>query len=184
MAVSLAVLGIVSADANVRGFPDVGGGRALDALGVILILGQSLPIAVRLRNPPLVLCVTGVTVTIYSVLGYPGAAAGLGTLVAFYTVAAHTPRRTAAWLAALTALGIFLSLAGFGQHTSLTTPLAVQTISNYVVFTAWIFGDNMRVRRRYTAELEARAAPLEREREERTRLGCRRGARPDRPRAA
>jgi signal transduction histidine kinase len=36
--------------------------------------------------------------------------------------------------------------------------------------TAWILGDNIRVRRAYTAALEARAALLEREREEHARL--------------
>ena len=62
MAVALTVLALSTTGANrVR----------LDALSVPLLILQTLPIAVRRRNPMRILIVTGAAITLYSLLGYP-----------------------------------------------------------------------------------------------------------------
>ncbi len=146
--------------------------RPLDPLGAVLLALQSMPLAVRQRYPMHVWATTGTTITIYSILGYPPGAGGLGVLLALYTVAAKTDRRSAIAAAVVTTMGIAVSIVGAYANTTLPADVFVlDLISNYVVFaTAWIFGDNVRVRRAYTTALEARAALLEREREENARL--------------
>jgi signal transduction histidine kinase len=113
-----------------------------------------------------VLYVVGLSITAYSLLGYPETNGALGVFVAFYTVAAHESRRRATIAAAVTAGGILVSFAAYAAFNSLagwTTSLT----STYLSFgLAWLIGDNLRVRRAYTRELENRAVELEREREE------------------
>lgn len=167
LAVVLASQAVVSTAASRA--PVLAGGRPLDALGILLLLLQTLPVAVRRRNPPRVLAATGISIVVYGWLGYPGSGGALGVLVAFYTVATHSPRRVAIPLAAITAVGLAVTLLSFTAHGGRITQDDI--VSNVIVFaTVWIFGDNIRVRREYTAELEARASGLEREREERARL--------------
>lgn len=137
----------------------------LDLVSVPLLVVQTLPIAVRRRNPMRVLYATGLAITLYSLLGYPGTGAQLGVFVAFYTVAAHEPRRRTVIAAAITAGGIFVSFAAYATLDSMGWTSALT--STYLSFgLAWLIGDNLRVRRAYTRELEERAAALELEREE------------------
>jgi signal transduction histidine kinase len=138
----------------------------IDFLSLPLLLLQTLPVAVRRRDPMKVLIVTGLAITIYSLLGYDSTTDGFGIFIAFYTVAANMPRRRAIIAAAVTAVGIFISFAAYAAQNSLTGWTASMT-STYISFAvAWLIGDNLRVRRAYTRELEDRAADLERERGE------------------
>ena len=145
-------------------------GYELNLISVPLLLLQTAPIAVRRRNPMRVLIVTGLAIIAYSLLGYPEANGWLGVFVAFYTVAAHEPRRRAVVAATVTAAGILVSFIGYGLLQSMTgwsTGLATTFLSFGL---AWVIGDNLRVRRAYTRQLEERAHVLEREREERATL--------------
>ncbi len=86
----------------------------------------------------------------------------LGVIVALYTVASRCERpvsiRAAEWVALPITVGVIVNS---GPHLGRIIPkLALFAI-------AWVLGDNIRTRRAYLAELEARAARLEREREER-----------------
>jgi len=80
----------------------------LDAVSVPLLMLQTLPIAWRRRNPMRILLITGSAITVYGLLGYLGAngtgdsGGAYGVVVAFYTVAAHEPRRRAMVAAAIT----------------------------------------------------------------------------------
>lgn len=138
----------------------------LDAISIPLIVLQSMPIAWRRRNPMKVLYVTGTAITIYSLLGYHDSSSGLGIFVAFYTVAAHEPRRRATIAAAITATGILISFAAYAALDSMTGWTSSLTATYLSFGLAWLIGDNLRVRRAYTRELENRAAELERERED------------------
>ena len=138
----------------------------LDVLSVPLLFLQTLPVIWRRRDPMKVLYVTGLAITVYSLLGYSGTTSGLGIFIAFYTVAAHMPRRRATIVAAVTAVGIFISFASYAVLNSRTGWTWEMTTTYFSFGAAWLIGDNLRVRRAYTRELENRAAELEREREE------------------
>jgi signal transduction histidine kinase len=142
----------------------------LDAVGVALLILQVLPIALRRRNPIGVLCITGFAITLYSVLGYTESDGFLGVFVAFYTVAAHEPRRRATIAAAITAAGIFVSFAAYAVFDSITGWTAGLTATYLSFGLAWLIGDNLRVRQAYTKQLEDRAMELEREKEEKAAL--------------
>lgn len=129
-------------------------------LEVILVPFTTAPIALRRYRPLAVLAVTasaGVLILILtSQAQFP-----VGVLVALYTVASRCERpvsiRAAKWVALPITAGVIVSTGG---HVGRAIPeLAVFAI-------AWVLGDNIRTRRAYLAELEARAARLEREREE------------------
>jgi signal transduction histidine kinase len=154
MAVGLAVLAVVTMATTYH---------RLDVLSTPLLLLETLPIAFRRRNPMRTLYVTGSAITIYSILGYPDANGYLGIFVAFYTVAANETRRRATVAAIITAGGILVS---FGAYTAFNNVSGwSQGISStYLAYgLAWLIGDNLRVRRAYTRELEERARDLERE---------------------
>ena len=135
-------------------------GFAFPVLAAIVTLFTTIPIALRRYLPLAVLAVTVIAETLLLIFR-PGAGAPVGVIVALYTVAAYCERRVSIRAAALAALPITVAvIVNNGAHTGQVIPeLAVFAI-------AWVVGDNIRTRRAYLAELEARAARLERERED------------------
>ena len=135
--------------------------RAADPLGWVLVLLQIAPLAWRRSHPDRVLAVIGVSTVVYEAFGYVGGAASLGVLVAVYSVAAHADRRTSRLALLVTAV-----LLTVGLTISRSDIDRASFVANYFIFfTAWVVGDNLRNRRARVAELEDRAARLERERE-------------------
>jgi signal transduction histidine kinase len=134
--------------------------QPISALETILALLVALPIAARRYRPLAVLAIT-VTAETILLLFSAHAPVPLGVGVALYTVASRCERpvsiRAAAWVGPPITVGV---IANNWAHPGQVIPeLALFSI-------AWILGDNLRTRRAYLAELEARAARLEREREE------------------
>lgn len=142
----------------------------LDFLSVSLLVLQTLPLAWRRRNPMRILYIVGIAITLYSLLGYRDSLGGAGVFVAFYTVAANEPRRRASIAAAITAGGIFVSFAAYAAIDSMSGWTTNLTMTYFSFGMAWLIGDNLRVRRAYTRELEERAIRLEREQEEQAAL--------------
>jgi len=135
-------------------------GHSVEVLEVVLVPFTTAPVAFRRYRPLAVLAITvtaGAVILIFtSQAQFP-----VGVLVALYTVASRCERpvaiRAAKWVALPIAVGV---LASTGARPGRAIPeLAVFAI-------AWVIGDNLRTRRAYLAELEARAERLEREREE------------------
>jgi signal transduction histidine kinase len=135
-------------------------GHSVEVLEVVLVPFTTAPVALRRYRPLAVLAITvsaGAVILIFtSQAQFP-----VGVLVALYTVASTCERpvsiRAAKWVALPIAVGVLVST---GSRPGRAIPeLAVFAI-------AWVIGDNMRTRRAYLAELEARAERLEREREE------------------
>jgi signal transduction histidine kinase len=142
----------------------------LDFLSVPLLVLQTLPLAWRRRDPMRILYIVGTAITFYSLLGYRDSLAGAGVFVAFYTVAANEPRRRASIAAVITAGGIFVSFAAYAVLDSMTGWTSSLTVTYLSFGLAWLIGDNLRVRRAYTRQLEDRAVQLEREQEEQAAL--------------
>jgi signal transduction histidine kinase len=135
-------------------------GFAFPVLAAVAALLTTVPIAIRRYRPLAVLAVTVTAETLLLIFSRESQVP-LGVIVALYTVAAYCERRVsmraAAWVALPITVGVIVNN---GPHAGRVIPeLAVFAI-------AWVVGDNLRTRRAYLAELEARAARLEREREE------------------
>ena len=142
----------------VRGRGDAGATVAV--VNVILVPLTTLPIALRRYRPLAVLAVTVSAETL--LLLFSGQAqVPFGVIVALYTVAAWCDRpvsiRAAEWVALPIIVGVIVNS---GRNPGRIIP----TLALFAI--AWVVGDNLRTRRAYLAELEARAAGLEREREE------------------
>ena len=131
----------------------------LDALGVALILGQTLPVAWRRQHPVVVWLVVGVATGIYGIGHFPDTVLDLGPPLAIYTVAAWCPRRTATVLGVVTAAFILGSLAVAGDAD------ARDVSFNVLLYAlAWILGEGQRARRAAVDDLARRAVADERAR--------------------
>jgi signal transduction histidine kinase len=130
---------------------------------VALVELSVLPLALR-RSCPLTVLATTLAAAIAGDLLFSGFLLP-GPLIALYTVAAHRERRLAIGAAAATAVALVVpAVAGRGVASA---GFAVAMYAGFAV--AWLLGDNLRTRRAYLAEVEARAERAEREREERAR---------------
>jgi len=128
---------------------------------VLNVVG-TLPLLVRRRHPLVVFAITWVATLFYVVGMYPGGGPILGTLFAIYACAAHAPSRRAG-LVAMAVAG--LTSIYFFFVPELKTGLD-DALSMYAfLVTAWLLGDNMRIRRAYVTTVEERAERLERERD-------------------
>jgi len=138
------------------------------AILVLLAGGAALTFAVRRVYPVQVLAIA-VLVTAFFALVY-GGYWPFAALLGFYSLAAHTERRTALVAGAI---GL-LALAGPIAHDIEWNPVTWSTIALFAgrlapLVAAWILGDNMRTRRAYLRALEDRAEQLEREQDANTR---------------
>jgi len=140
------------------------------ALGVLLAVAGSVPVAWRRRFPLGVLAVTELVVLVELGLGFDrvgeARSVGPGVVVALYTVATLCPWPVSAWAAAVVIglnTAVLLALRLFADGVGDPDPVPALLLLGG----SWLVGDNVRTRRAYTAELEERAARLEREREER-----------------
>ena len=155
IAVGLAALSMV---AFVGGADDVGPPGLATAT---LLLAESLPLVLRRRYPLAVLLVVMGATVVHILLIPPGAdlRAGLGVLVALYTVGERLERRVSAPIALATGAVLGLLLVGREPLAQIIQSL----IQTEVVFgVAWLLGDASRIRHLYTRSLE-------RDREERAK---------------
>ncbi|MGX1543805.1 sensor histidine kinase [Streptomyces adustus] len=130
-----------------------------------------LVVALRRRLPMQMLVLTAVLGLAQLVLDVETTAADFAMLVIVYTVAA-TGARWASWLA----LGMGLAAATLAQlrwpneHSSTLGNVAIVIFQTVPFALAWVLGDSMRTRRAYFAQLEERAARLEKEREAQSKV--------------
>ena len=140
--------------------------RPLDPLAWILLVAGPLALLVRRRWPARVLAATLACGLAYAARTYPEGPSSLAIYPALWTVALTLPRR-AAWVAAggtaLAVAGIELFLYGDTMFDGEPLYAAV------TVFAAMWWGEAVRARRAYVAELRDRAERAERTREEEAR---------------
>jgi signal transduction histidine kinase len=144
--------------------------RAGSVLGVLLLAGETLPLAWRRRRALWVLAVMTASALALLVAGFRPTVADLGLLVAVYSVAGHSSRRSAviAGLAFAVALAAMMAIADVKYPQDHTQPQ--QYIVNLASFAfAWFLGVLQRNRRKHTAKLEALNRQLAEERESRAR---------------
>src|SRR3954449_12818916 len=130
------------------------------AVVVPLALAQTLPLAFRRVRPVAVLALTLASGIVFNVGFADSPTLPLGVVVSLYTVAVCCERTVSLRARLVTAVALPLPIlvaAGFAVDSALL-PLGITA-------GAWMLGDNLRTRRAYLGELEAKAVRLERERE-------------------
>lgn len=119
--------------------------RPSDAFAIVLILAQTLPLAVRSRRPAVCLAIVGLSYMIYQALGYPPQFGSVTVYLALYTVAAHQGR-----------FRPVMAVAASGAYVVLATVVSVlgspDTLVDFVVFYLtlamfWVLGAYVRQRR-------------------------------------
>jgi signal transduction histidine kinase len=147
--------------------------RDRGTLNLTFVLLQTLPLMVRRRLPFTVFVVGAGSMAAQGVLGfYSPTFAFLALNVALYSLAAYGDRRLAilgvvAWTGLLTVHLAFYVTTTW-PHVAITD--LYDLFNDWVLLAAaWTLGVGVRQRRAHAAELEGRAARLEREREERAR---------------
>jgi signal transduction histidine kinase len=142
-------------------------------LNVVLVLAQTLPLTARRRLPALVFAVGAGSMAVQGTLGlYSPTFAFLAINVALYSLAVYGEHRLAVLGVVVWACLLTVNLAWFLARTwpDVTISHLYDALNDYVLLAAaWTLGQGVRQRRRHAAELEDRAARLEREREEKAR---------------
>ena len=144
-------------------FADPGDGLREPAWLVLPLLALSVvPLAARRYRPLLVFGVTLGAAVALELL--EGTFQAQGSIVALYTIAAHSGRSAARW-AAVTTVGAIGVMAWNEPRSELIAGVALVA----VYAAAWALGDNVRTRRAHLRGLEEKAERLERERIENVR---------------
>jgi len=139
-------------------------------IGLVLLVLQVGPLLWRRRHPSLVLLVVAAAFGAKILLGFNPGIAGLGLLVAMYSVAAYEFGVRRLVFLVIAGLGFVAAFVVFGVTGN---PRSFAIIVPSVFFVAaWLIGDYLRTRRAYVAQLEERAARLERERDQDRQLAA------------
>ena len=157
---SLAVVEIQSAAESQEGFRDS------DGLGALLVLAETLPLALRRVAPLGSLVVITAAIGMHAALGYDDIQAGtFASLVGVSSAAYVTDNRRALVAALLGAVGI-----GFFYATTRMSFDGFEIVGIGGLWLAgWIAGSVFRIRRRHAAAVERRAEVLEQDSEARAR---------------
>ena len=139
-------------------------------VSLVLLLLQVIPLLWRRSHPSLVLLLVAGAFAARLLLDFNPGLAALGLLVAMYSVAAYERRARRLAFLVVAGLGFVVGFILFGV-TGNVRSLAV-TVPSLFFVAAWLLGDYLRTRRAYVAELEERAARLERERDQDRRLAA------------
>lgn len=168
----LLVLGLLSS--GVRPFAERAGPLLITPwvvfLALTLVVLQTVPLAWRRRQPTLVLLLVAAAFGLKVLLGINTSVAGLGLLIAMYSVAVYEPGRRRLFFLGLAALGFVAGFVAFGiTDNPRSFALSVPSLA---FVAAWLIGDYLRTRRAYVAQLEERAARLERDRDQDRQLAA------------
>jgi len=147
-----------------------GGVVTVIVVGLLLLLLQVVPLLWRRRYPSLVLLLVAVAFGAKVLLGFNPGIAGLGLLVAMYSVAAYEVGARRLVSLVIAGVGFVAGFVVFGV-TGNPRSFAI-TVPSLFFVAAWLIGDYLRTRRAYVAQLEERAARLERERDQDRRLAA------------
>ncbi len=125
-------------------------------MATALLVAEGAVLVGRRVHPVLVWLAAGCLVSAYGLGPYPDPALHFGALIAVYSVAAHTSRRTAAVTGVITLAAVVTVLLVDGD-----ADLADWAVNVLTLATAWLLGDLMRTQRAYAAEVASRAAQRE-----------------------
>jgi len=128
-------------------------------VGVLVTLGQTVPLAARTRWPGVCLAVTGTSFALHEVLGRPMTFGTLGLYIALYSAGAHQIRLR--WAVPPAATGGYVVFAVVLHALGSPEGLADYLIFFMVLAVVWGLGVQVRARRAHEAErrrLSAQAA--------------------------
>ncbi|TXC95572.1 sensor histidine kinase [Streptomyces sp. ISID311] len=145
------------------------------AAAAVFVVGLSLVVALRRKAPVQMLLLTAAIGVGQLIIGVQPNPSDFAMLVIAYTVASApaVPRWASRCALAGALLGPALTYWRYAyddETRPVTANLVFTTLITVPFVLAWVLGDSMRTRRAYWAQLEERAARLEKEREAQSRI--------------
>ncbi|MET9295351.1 sensor histidine kinase [Streptomyces sp. NPDC003077] len=142
-------------------------------LAMLCVVGMSAVVALRRKAPEKMLLLAIAIGAVQLVTGVEQNVSNFAMLVITYTVASGTTR----WASRLALCGAFiapaLSMIRFGEGPAYRNAgqlVFITALLTVPFVLAWVLGDSVRTRRAYWAQLEEKAARLEKERETQSQI--------------
>lgn len=145
-------------------------GLAQAGVGGVLGLGMLAPLVWRRSHPELVFfTVSGVAVLQWlgGVNLMPG---NIGLLVALYTISVYGEVKYSRIALGIGGLGVLMATARYYSSSDWRQQITMMVALGAMVFGVWAIGERRRTRGLYVAQLEERAAQLERDRDREAKL--------------
>jgi signal transduction histidine kinase len=161
--VALAVALFATSLISLATLPEFGDTRPLDAIGVGLIVAETLTLAWRRRYPVVVLGIVIGAFAFDRFLNYPSSWAFFGLAIAIYTIGAELSARRSAIVGGV-AMAVVLAWTIMGALTT-TLPFAVVVTIFGFMMLPFVLGREARRREQRALEYEARAIKAEFDRE-------------------
>ncbi|MEV6348275.1 histidine kinase [Actinoplanes sp. NPDC051851] len=160
VAIAVGVLSVVGA------LHGMGHGRIPLAVDLVSAVGVTIAIGLSTFAPLPVLAVVVLTAVVYEAIGWSTPALIAAMVAALYRLALHSRRRVS-WAAALASGGAWWAASAFEQSSQLWTLAALSSFAWTGLAVA--YGDAVRNRRAYLAEVEERVRRVEVGREQEVR---------------
>lgn len=131
-------------------------GRPADAFAIVLVLAQTLPLAVRTRWPAACLAINGASFAVHETLGYPMQFGTVTVYLALYSVGAHQERFRRVIAVVVSAAYVVLCVA---MHLLGSPGALSEFLVFYLLFAAcWVAGAFVRGQRLQETERRRLAA--------------------------
>ncbi|MEW2581556.1 sensor histidine kinase [Streptomyces syringium] len=148
-----------------------GPGRGPVIAEILIYAALCLVIALRRRAPEKMLLLATAAGVAQLALDVPQHPADFAMLVIIYTVASGNTRWASRYALVGALVAPALATIRWSTYEGSLASEVIQTVFLTVPFVlAWVLGDSIRTRRAYWAQLEERAARLEKEREQQSRM--------------
>ncbi|HEY3001890.1 MAG TPA: histidine kinase [Kribbellaceae bacterium] len=153
---------LVIASADIMGS---GNGLGEFAAAGVLAVGQTAPLIWRRASPTAVFAVCAAAAVAQWMAGLQLMPANFGLLFALYAVTVYGPVRASRIALGVGVLGVVMAVTRYYQGGPLRNQATIAIAMGAVVLGVWAFGERRRTNALYVAQLEERAAQLERDRD-------------------
>jgi signal transduction histidine kinase len=131
----------------------------------ILAFGMLVPLIWRRTHPELVFFSVSAVAVLQWLAGIDLMPGNLGLLVALYAISVYGDVRFSRIALGIGGLGVLMATSRYWSNSDWRQQVTMMVALGAVVFGVWAFGERRRTRGLYVAQLEERAAQLERDRD-------------------
>jgi signal transduction histidine kinase len=143
---------------------------AQDQLAGLLGVAMLVPLIWRRTHPELVFFGVSAVAVLQWLGGVNLQAGNVGLLVALYTISVYGAVRYSRIALCVGGLGVLMATARYYSNSDWRQQITMMVALGALVFGVWAFGERRRTRGLYVAQLEERAAQLERDRDREAKL--------------
>ncbi|TDD15635.1 sensor histidine kinase [Kribbella turkmenica] len=145
-------------------------GIAQTGIAGVLGFGMLVPLVWRRTHPELVLFGVSAVATFQWLVGADLMPANVGLLVALYAISVYGEVRYSRIALGIGGLGVLMAVSRYWSNTDWKQQITMMVALGALVFGVWAIGERRRARGLYVAQLEERAAQLERDRDREAKL--------------